>query len=299
MRALATFRIGEESTQTAVSPGEFIGRSDLAALCLDDPRVSEAHALISLRGGCLKLLALRGRFSVRGEVVAEAMLEPGLVIGFAPDLLVTCETISLPAQLVGVKVGGLPAMTLMGTTSFRLRESPKVLQGFDPGAELVFWPMGEQWRARVEGEDARTVVFGDTFEAGGRPVEIITVDLKHAAQTSTKLGLRPPMRLHCADRRVRVEREGEQPVFIAGVPGRIFHSLLSRDLSATWRDVVSDVWPGDASTETALRRRFDAGLARLRGRIEELTGRDDFFQLDGTGLVIVALNESDSVELEG
>ena len=37
-----------------------------AALHLDDPRVSEAHAMVSIRGSELKLLALRGRFQIDG-----------------------------------------------------------------------------------------------------------------------------------------------------------------------------------------------------------------------------------------
>ncbi len=42
-----------------VPPGGLIGRLPGAALRLDDPLVSEAHALVSLRGRKLKLLALR------------------------------------------------------------------------------------------------------------------------------------------------------------------------------------------------------------------------------------------------
>ena len=52
---------GEEH---ALIPGDLIGRMHTAALHLDDGRVSEAHAMVSLRDGSLRLLSLRGGFSV-------------------------------------------------------------------------------------------------------------------------------------------------------------------------------------------------------------------------------------------
>ena len=39
--------------------GDLIGRLPSAALVVDDPRVSEAHAIVSLRRAALHLLALR------------------------------------------------------------------------------------------------------------------------------------------------------------------------------------------------------------------------------------------------
>lgn len=47
--------------------GDLIGRLWSAALCLSDPRVSEAHAMVSLREGQLRLLALRGLFAIDGK----------------------------------------------------------------------------------------------------------------------------------------------------------------------------------------------------------------------------------------
>ena len=47
MRAYALFKLGVGEDVIEVTPGEFIGRSDLATICVDDPRVSEAHAMVS------------------------------------------------------------------------------------------------------------------------------------------------------------------------------------------------------------------------------------------------------------
>jgi len=48
-RALVWIRLPDGSL-VALGHGDFIGRVWTAALVLDDPRVSEGHAMISLRG---------------------------------------------------------------------------------------------------------------------------------------------------------------------------------------------------------------------------------------------------------
>ncbi len=63
MRAFVRFQL-PDGTQRDLYPGDIIGRLWSAALHVDDARVSEAHALVSLRGRELQLLALRGRFAV-------------------------------------------------------------------------------------------------------------------------------------------------------------------------------------------------------------------------------------------
>ena len=63
MRARVRLRLDSGEVRQLVS-GDIIGRIWGAALRLDDPQISEAHALVSMRGTALKLLALRGRFVV-------------------------------------------------------------------------------------------------------------------------------------------------------------------------------------------------------------------------------------------
>lgn len=69
-----------------LGPGGRVGRLDRAELRLDDPRVSELHAYVSVRGGRLVLLALRGALTVDGIAVSEVLLERGVVVGLCPGL---------------------------------------------------------------------------------------------------------------------------------------------------------------------------------------------------------------------
>jgi pSer/pThr/pTyr-binding forkhead associated (FHA) protein len=68
MPASALVRLPDGSVET-LYVGDIVGRTWSAAVRIDDPDVSEAHALVSLRGERLWLLALRRRFTVSGKVV--------------------------------------------------------------------------------------------------------------------------------------------------------------------------------------------------------------------------------------
>ena len=83
LRAFVTFRQRTGELRELV-PGDLIGRIWTAALSIPDPLVSEAHAMVSLREGALKLLGLRGRLAVGGRAVTEVTLSAGLKIGLSP-----------------------------------------------------------------------------------------------------------------------------------------------------------------------------------------------------------------------
>ena len=85
MRAFVRFRCPDGSI-AELAHGDLIGRLGTAALHLDDARISEAHAMISLRGEELKLLALRGRFAVGNKPLSGLTLAEGQRISFARGL---------------------------------------------------------------------------------------------------------------------------------------------------------------------------------------------------------------------
>ena len=72
------------SARVTLVPGDLVGRIWSAALRLDDPGVSEAHALVSLRGEELWLLGLRGRFLVEGQPRTEVAMAPGMRVRLSP-----------------------------------------------------------------------------------------------------------------------------------------------------------------------------------------------------------------------
>jgi hypothetical protein len=297
MRAYATFTLGAHDAQATLGPGEFIGRSDQAALCVDDPRVSEAHAMVSLRGRTLKLLALRGRFRVEGRVRAEVTLRDGLAIELADGLTLRCELVSLPSTLPGLSTDGLPVVALHGTMTLRSGAAPRVEPGYDPTGDVTFWSVGSQWRARVQGEDARALELGDELTLpDGRVVSVVPVTLDAVSHTRTRPSLRTPVAIHSMGDAVRIEREGDPPSLVSGIPGKICAALVDGGLAMSWRDVTDQVWPNDASLDRALRRRFDAGVARLREHLARFTpDGEDLVALDGAGMIRLAVHDTDKV----
>ena len=116
MRAFVRIRTPDAQT-VVLGPGDIIGRLATAALHLDDGRISEAHAMVSLRGRELKLLALRGLFAVAGKPIDEIVLREGLAVELARGLEIYVEDVVLPTALLAIEGEGLPRQVLAGTSS--------------------------------------------------------------------------------------------------------------------------------------------------------------------------------------
>ena len=296
VRAVASFTVLPIGYAVDVGPGEFIGRSDQAALCLADPRVSEAHAMVSLRGRSLMLLGLRGRFKVRDEVVVECELTPGLVVELAPMLHLRCEAVHLPDALLGVRVGTLPTMVLAGTTSVYGGASPKILKGFHPDSDAVFWTTGDRWHVTISGEH-QPATTDLSLDLAGCAVHIERVPLAELAHARTRQVLRSPMRFVVSEHNVQIHRTGEPVLVIGGVPGRILSCVVAADSPVHWREVTELVWPDDLSLESALRKRFDVGLGRLRERLAPIFGDgEEVLSMDGSGVLTLKLAAEDRLE---
>ena len=290
MRPVALFSLNAEESMSAVAPGEWIGRSDLAALCVDDPRVSEAHAMVSLRGEGLMLLALRGRFRVHGKVCAELRLEEGLRVELADGLAIYCHEIILPEQLTGLNIPGLPLLTLTSTTTlFTQSAQPRVMSGYHAGGDAIFWAVGSQWRMRTPHISSRVLVLGERLHVGELEIEVVPISLGDAARPHTRGTLRSPLDVISLGDAVRIHRHGEAPAVISGIPGKLCAALVDHGSAMSWRELTQAVWPDDASLESALRRRLDAGISRLRERLQHLGVDDKIVRLDGAGFVTLSL----------
>lgn len=100
--AAVTFEVevfGEEPARRTLLPGDLIGRSARAELCLEAEGLSEYAASVSLRaepgGVCLKLLALRGGMWLDGsmEQAEEAVLAPGVAVWLGTARLAVAEVV--------------------------------------------------------------------------------------------------------------------------------------------------------------------------------------------------------------
>lgn len=293
---MAWFQLENHEDPVALSHGELIGRLPTAHLRIDDGRISEAHAMVSLRGRSLMLLALRGRFEVRGRVVAEAELVPDLRLTLAPGVELHCCDVQLPDRVLGLRPEGGSVYVPAGTTSLHAGPPLSFEPRYRENADAVLWSLDEGWRIRIGEAPPRAVEPGATFEIGATSIHAEEVPLDEAGGDRTEQHLRPPLVLAAAGEGARLVVGRADPVHIGGTPGALLGALCDLGPCPPWRDIAARIWVDDRSSDASIRRRFDATLARLRQRLRELGVEERLVALDGAGGVVLAIGKHDRIE---
>lgn len=295
----AYVRLRTSEGQTAVlGPGDLIGRLAGAALQLDDGRVSEAHAMVSLRGRELKLLGLRGLFAVGGKPCDEVVLAPGQSVEVAPGLAIHVEEVKLPESLLAVEGDGLPRQVLTGSMSLVTRPQPALLPRHRGDAAAHIWDTGATFRIRVGDGKPRDLAPGDRWTLDGVAFRAVAVELARGAQTPTRLdgALHPPITIQARFDTVHIHVEGRPVVTFDGLYARLISELVAVGGPASWEVIAGEVWKDDAEDRIQLRRRWDVSLARLRRKLREARIRPDLIRAGGTGQVELLLYAGDRVE---
>lgn len=296
MTARVRFRLPDR-TVADLAPGDLIGRVSSAALVLDDPRVSEAHAMVSLRRGELYLLALRRLIALRGKPVAEVLLEPALEVGFADGLALVVESVSKPDRVVALQVPGAGVRALGQVASILEGPPARVVGRFVPGAAAHLWSAGvEEWRLRAADGPTRSVAIGDSFEVAGLTFTVCTADLDAAALAPTHGGgIDAPMRLVAFYDSVEIHRAGRPVVAIGGIGARLISELVAFGGPVSWERVARELW-SDEVDQAELRHRWDVALGRLRARLRDAGVRADLLTSDGAGQLQLVIYEGDRVD---
>lgn len=279
-------------------PGDLIGRHRGAALRIDDPRVSEAHAMVSLRDGELVLLALRGGLAVQRQRQGRVVLVPGVVVRLAKDALLTVLEVSLPETALALRIGDEPPQLLVGSAASLVGDpEPGLSLRFDPDALAQLWSDGVGWRLRAESAPTVDLEPGQTLEVAGLTLEVVSLPLQRAGQDATMLGgrLHPPLRIVANYDTAHIHREGIEPVLLSGNGARILSELVAMDGPAGWEVVARQIWR-DEAVPHRLRRRWDVNLGRLRAKLEEHGVRPDLVRSDGTGNVELVRLPGDTVD---
>ena len=283
--------------ERVILPGEFIGRSRFAAVHVDDPAISEAHALVSLRGSTLRLLALRGRFRLHEREVVEAELVSGQRISLAPGITMDICDVELPDAILAVESDAVGVFVAPPVASF-VRGTTGPRPGWKPDADAVIWHCNDSLRLRVADAPDRTLHPGDRFEAGGVEWRVCLTPLAEANLTPTAAarGDTTPLVLVVRFDTVHVWA-GERVTPIDGMPGRIVSELALIGAPIEWYQVARTIWP-DEPDEERLRVLWDGALGRLRRRLRATGVRSDLVRMDGGGHVELLLGPNDRVQDE-
>ena len=284
-----------DGTETDLAPGDIIGRLPFAALHLADPRVSEAHAMVSLRAGELALLALRRRFGVDGRARSDVVLEPGLEVSIGEGLTLLVVEVALPDEVLALTAPGLPTVPLPPVLSLFGGDPPRVRPRFEGEAAAVIFSQGARFRVRIGGA-TREIAAGDTLELAGTRFSVVSVPLREAeaARTIAQPDAAPRIWTLHHDI-VRVTRRGEELLALRGYTAQIVSELAAIGQPAPWEAVARELWRDDADS-MMVRRRWDMALGRLRHKLREAGLPIDLVRADGAGNVELHVPSSDRVE---
>jgi len=295
MHATVTLRT-QDGELHQLGHGDIVGRLWSAALPLSSPHVSEAHAMVSLRGGHMHLLSLRGLFAFRGKPSKDLVLEAGQRLSFARDVHVDVVEVALPEVVLGIEGDGLARQPLPGVASLRLHPQPAVLPGARDGAAAVFWSTGDGWTVRTDAGE-QPLEEGWQLEHAGGVVRTIALKLSQASQSPTRVVGRvdAPLRVETHWDTVHLHREGHPTLTLTGHPARILSELGVVGTAVPWEHLAKQLW-SDIDDRHLLRKRFDTVLARLRRKLRGAGLRPDLVRPDGAGNFALVLRPSDRLD---
>jgi hypothetical protein len=293
VRAYTTLRAPDGSVHELVH-GDLIGRLWSAAMSLDDARVSEAHAMVSLRECELRLIALRGGLALHGRPVNEIALRPGLEIVLARGLTIAVEGVHLPKFVLGLEGPALMRQALPPVASLDANEGVRLHAGYAEGAAAWIWCTGASWRSKIAGQAACTLAPGDELVIAGQPIRAIAIPLDDAGQAPTRGGgVAAPLQIVANFDTVHIHREGAAVLVLGGVQARIVSELVTLAGPAHWTVLAGLLWPGESE---GIRSRFDVTLSRLRRKLQSARVRTDLVHTDGAGQVELLLYPHDVAE---
>jgi len=276
-----------------VGHGALVGRLVSAAVCIEDPGISEAHALISLRGRQMKLLALRQRIFVDGNSVSETLLEAGMTVHLAPNIALRVLDVRLPERVLALHVPGVGSVVPQGLTSLQAGAPPTVTNGWSPDAELKLWPDAGGWRVHATGQPVRALNVGDTLALGEHAVTVQTVPLRSVGGTVVDATFRAPCTIELYFDTVQIKRQGDEVVCLTGKSARIVSELATAQAPLPWQDLARLAW-GDEPADM-LRRRWDTHTYRLRKKLRSHGLSPYLVRADGTGLVELVVGADDTL----
>ena len=279
-------------------PGDLVGRLRSAALRIDDPRVSEVHAMVSLRDGELQLLALRGVLAVHRQRQSEVVLVPGVRVRLAKDLYFEVLSVDLEEEALGIAVDDEQPQLLLGSAaSLVLDPEPGVVRAYHRDAAAWLWSDGVGWRIQVRGQAVEPFTSDTALEIDGHSIRAVALPIRRAGVEATALGgrLHPPLRVVANYDTAHIHRPGNEPLSLSGIQARILSELVALGGPASWDTVASQIWRGEDAPDR-LRHRWDVNLGRLRSKLEQHGVRRDLIRSDGAGQIELMLLPGDEVE---
>lgn len=281
---------------------------------VDDPRISEAHALVSLRGTELKLLALRGRLSVDGKPRTEVTLMPGVRIVLAGFFGLTVDDVTMPDQILGITAVYDPTQVVgaHGVVAIVPESEVPLRYGYDPSAAAHVWTRADASVLRRAIHDSASsqsasaslapidtrLTPGDTFEVDGHcfVFGLVSRLAFEARPTNDRGRFESRLRLVLQFDTVHIHGADGRSAVLDGIGARLLCELFEIGAPIGWREVARLLWPTDNLDSPSMRQRWDQLMTRVRMRLREAGIRSDLVRPTQRGLVELQLGPDDEVD---
>jgi hypothetical protein len=253
--------------------------------------------MVSLRDGALKLLGLRGKLLVDGQVFTEVPLRAPMQVALSANTRLDILEVHVPDTLLCISHPDLGRQPLTGTVSLRGGTHLAVWPGSTKEAEAILWTDGERWVALMR--DGREVPLegGTSLDVGGHELAVMHASPREAGgPTNVEEGtIEVPLHIRVRYETVHIHhREGEAPVVLDGQVAHIVSDLATAGVPVAWQVLAREIWPAEADV-VVLRRNWDAALARLRRKLREHRVRADLVRADRNGNFELFLRRQDKV----
>lgn len=273
-------------------PGNLIGRAVMAACRLDEPRISEAHAMLSLRGE-LRLLALRGALLLDGVEDDDFPLRVGQEITLAEGVSLHVVEVVLPEQVLALQIRG--EVWPLRATNYSLLLEPQIqlIPRYLPTAAARVWSAAEGWLLQIGDAPARMIRPGRIWRVDAESIEAILIETRQLSAAAT-VGRPEPLRLVVRFTTVHVHRPRREPALIDGLPGRLLSELALSGAPVPWEPMARAIW-SDEPNRHKLRKRWDRVRQRLTALLRDNGIREDLVRTDNSGNFEVLLLPGDEM----
>lgn len=283
-----------------LGPGAIIGRMVAASCRLTESRVSEAHAMVSLRGSALRMLALRGSILVDGESEDEVDLAEGQVLELG-GVRLRVVALRLPDEVLALRIdGGDPQELCAGVYSLLPPPATELVPREDDSALARVWSTAEGWCLQLPDGRRESLQPGRSWSLQGAALESVALPLGEAGQAATSGRLNAGLTLVARHTSVHILRARRETIIIDGQPGRLLSDLIVMGRPVEWRVLASELWPNidPQQDRDQLRRSWDRVLGRLRQTLREHAIRENLLRADGSGNLDLVLYTTDRVRDE-
>lgn len=296
--AYVRFRLPDGRSQR-VTAGSLIGRASRAELCLKSPDISEAHALISLRGRTLYLLALRRWVALSGVPQQEVALAPGQRILLSSTVVLEVEQVEVPTHELVLMCDATFVCTISESVLSIGIEGDElfVINEYSHGATAWIFSDAESLLLKIGDKTPQKIEPGVVFEIGGSLFTVV-IRARQGVPSTGPNGIFPPMRIKIRHDSVLIESPRNPPLVLSGKRAELVIHLARLGRATEWHYIAEAIWPKDKDDPLTLRNRWDRQKSALHTELRTASLRPDLVYADGCGNVELKLHSEDELIFE-